>query len=122
MRRLEYHPLLYGIHACWRQITPLRIEIMNILVTGGAGYIGSHTVKQWLDASHRVVVLDNFYSGHRWAVDDNALLVEGNIADQALLDEVLTQNRIEAVVHLNGNKNGRHNKRPSANSSVPVTA
>ena len=99
---MGYHPILYGIRACWRQITPLRIEFMNILVTGGAGYIGSHTVKQLLEAGHRVVVLDNFYSGHRWAVDANALLVEGDIADQALLNEVLTQNKIEAVVHFAG--------------------
>lgn len=75
---------------------------MNILVTGGAGYIGSHTVKQLLDAGHRVVVLDNFYSGHRWAVDSNALLVEGDIANQTLLDEVFIQNEIEAVVHFAG--------------------
>ena len=75
---------------------------MNILVTGGAGYIGSHTVKQLLDAGHQVVVLDNFYSGHRWAVDDNALLVEGDIADQLLLDKVFTQNNIDAVVHFAG--------------------
>ncbi len=75
---------------------------MNILVTGGAGYIGSHTVRQLLDAGHRVVVLDNFYSGHRWAVDAQALLVEGDIANQCLLDEVLTQNKIDAVVHFAG--------------------
>jgi UDP-glucose 4-epimerase len=75
---------------------------MNILVTGGAGYIGSHTVKQLVDAGHQVVVLDNFYSGHRWAVDPAATLVEGDIADQALLDEVLTRHQIDSVVHFAG--------------------
>lgn len=75
---------------------------MNILVTGGAGYIGSHTVKQLVDGGHRVVVLDNFYSGHRWAVDPGATLVEGDIADQALLDKVLKQHRIDSVVHFAG--------------------
>lgn len=75
---------------------------MNILVTGGAGYIGSHTVKQLVDAGHRIVVLDNFYSGHRWAVDPAATLVEGDIADQALLDEVLTAHQIDSVVHFAG--------------------
>ena len=75
---------------------------MNILVIGGAGYIGSHTVKQLIDAGHRVVVLDNFYSGHRWAVDEQATLVEGDIADQGLLDVLLPQHQIEAVVHFAG--------------------
>jgi len=75
---------------------------MNILVTGGAGYIGSHTVKQLIDAGHRVVVLDNFYSGHRWAVDAQATLIEGDIADQGLLDTILVQHQIEAVVHFAG--------------------
>jgi len=75
---------------------------MNILVTGGAGYIGSHTVKQLIDAGHSVVVLDNFYSGHRWAVDAQATLVEGDIADQDLLDTILPQHHIEAVVHFAG--------------------
>lgn len=75
---------------------------MNILVTGGAGYIGSHTVKQLLGAGHRVVVLDNFYSGHRWAVDARALLVAGDVANKALLSELFTENNIEAVVHFAG--------------------
>ncbi len=47
----------------------------TILVTGGAGYIGSHTCRQLIDAGYRVVVLDNFYSGHRWAVPKEATLV-----------------------------------------------
>jgi len=75
---------------------------MNILVTGGAGYIGSHTVKQLVDAGHRVVVLDNFYSGHRWAVDPEATLIEGDIADQALLVELLKTHQIDSVVHFAG--------------------
>ena len=75
---------------------------MKILVTGGAGYIGSHTVKQLLDAGHQVVVLDNFYSGHRWAVDPGAALVEGNIADKKLVGQVLKQHKIDSVVHFAG--------------------
>lgn len=75
---------------------------MNILVTGGAGYIGSHTVRQLLDAGHTVTVLDNFYSGHRWAVDKRAHLVEGDIADQALLGQLLSRNDIDSVVHFAG--------------------
>lgn len=75
---------------------------MNILVTGGAGYIGSHTVKQLLDAGNQVTVLDNFYSGHRWAVDNRAELVKGNIADQQLVGQVLKQYKIDSVVHFAG--------------------
>lgn len=75
---------------------------MNILVTGGAGYIGSHTVKQLIDAGHKVVVLDNFYSGHRWAVAPAATLVEGSIANQTLVDQVLKQYKINSVVHFAG--------------------
>ena len=75
---------------------------MNILVTGGAGYIGSHTVKQLVDAGHHVVVLDNFYSGHRWAVDPAAVLVEGDIADTKCVDQVLKEHNIDSVVHFAG--------------------
>ncbi len=75
---------------------------MNILVTGGAGYIGSHTVKQLLDAGHQVTVLDNFYSGHRWAVDGRATLVEGDIADCTLLDKILPEYAIDSVIHFAG--------------------
>lgn len=75
---------------------------MKILVTGGAGYIGSHTVKQLVDAGHQTVVLDNFYSGHRWAVDPGATLIEGDIADQKLVGQVLKQYNIDSVVHFAG--------------------
>lgn len=77
-------------------------RFMNILVTGGAGYIGSHTVKQLIDVGHRVVVLDNFYSGHRWAVDSAATLVEGDIADPDCVSQVLQTHKIDSVVHFAG--------------------
>ena len=44
----------------------------SILVTGGAGYIGSHTCHQLVDAGEKVLVIDNFYSGHRWAVPERS--------------------------------------------------
>ena len=50
----------------------------RILVTGGAGYIGSHTSRHLLAAGHEIVVLDNLYSGHRWAVPEEAVFIEGN--------------------------------------------
>lgn len=73
-----------------------------VLVTGGAGYIGSHTCRHLLDAGHRLVVLDNFYSGHRWAVPPDAVLVEGDAGDRGLVAEVLQAHRIEAVIHFAG--------------------
>ncbi len=73
-----------------------------VLVTGGAGYIGSHTCRHLLDAGHRLVVLDNFYSGHRWAVPAEAVLIEGDAGDQALVAKVLQAHRIDAVIHFAG--------------------
>ena len=52
---------------------------MNVLVTGGAGYIGSHAVVQLIDKGHHAVVLDNLMTGHRWSVDNAARLVNGDI-------------------------------------------
>lgn len=69
-----------------------------ILVTGGAGYIGSHYVLYERARGSRVVVLDNLVYGHREAVLD-APLVEGDLGDRAVLDRVFTEYPIEAVVH-----------------------
>ena len=71
---------------------------MNVLVTGGAGYIGSHTVRELLRRNHRVVVLDNLSRGHRAAVS-GARLVQGDICDRELLGELLAREKIEAVLH-----------------------
>lgn len=72
---------------------------MRVLVTGGAGYIGSVTVEQMLDRGHEIVVLDNLIKGHQQAVDPRARFVEGDIADIALVEKTLKDNRIDAVVH-----------------------
>jgi len=72
----------------------------TILVTGGAGYIGSHTVRQLAAAGHKIVVLDNLVYGHKEAiVDDNATLVVGDMSDAGLVDQIFEENDIEAVVH-----------------------
>ena len=71
---------------------------MRILVTGGAGYIGSHTVKLLLARGHAVTVFDNLSAGHRQAVPADILTV-GDLRDVDHLDQVLVVNRIEAVVH-----------------------
>ncbi|MEM6471020.1 MAG: UDP-glucose 4-epimerase GalE [Planctomycetota bacterium] len=71
---------------------------MNVLVVGGAGYIGSHAVRLLLDAGHDVTVYDNLSRGHRGAVPEG-MLVEGELADRAKLVDVLTTKKIDAVMH-----------------------
>jgi UDP-glucose-4-epimerase GalE len=71
---------------------------MRILVTGGAGYIGSHAVRLFLARGHDVCVYDNLGMGHRAAVPADRLVV-GDLAEEARLDQVLVERRIEAVVH-----------------------
>ena len=71
---------------------------MRVLVTGGAGYIGSHAAKALAQAGHAPVVLDNLTSGHRWAVKWGPLF-EQDLADSAALLGVLRSQRIEAVMH-----------------------
>lgn len=72
---------------------------MNILVTGGAGYIGSHAVKQLLQAGHHPVVLDNLCCGHSRAVPDSVPFYRTDIARIAEVEEILQRHRIEAVMH-----------------------
>ncbi len=75
-----------------------RRESVRILVTGGAGYIGSHTVKRLLDRGHDVTVFDNLIFGHRQAVPADRLIV-GDLKDIDAVDHLLLANRIEAVIH-----------------------
>ncbi|MEJ2288604.1 MAG: UDP-glucose 4-epimerase GalE [Deinococcales bacterium] len=72
---------------------------MNILVTGGAGYIGSITAERLLERGHRVVVLDNLVTGHRDAVPDGAAFVQGDVADADMVGYALQEHDVEAVLH-----------------------
>ncbi|MBL9114046.1 MAG: UDP-glucose 4-epimerase GalE [Verrucomicrobiaceae bacterium] len=72
----------------------------TILVTGGAGYIGSHTVRQLLKRNEKMVVLDNLSYGHEEAVPVGAVtFVRGELADSSTLESIFTQHRIDAVLH-----------------------
>ncbi len=72
---------------------------MKLLVTGGAGYIGSIVVEQVIKAGESVVVLDNLYQGHRGAVHPDAVFVEGDLANRAVVDAVMKEHRPEAIMH-----------------------
>src|SRR5882724_11259871 len=75
------------------------IITMKVLVTGGAGYIGSVVCGELLRAGHQVVVLDNLSHGHREAVPKQAELVVAELADRAKLDALLQGGRFDAVMH-----------------------
>ena len=72
---------------------------MRILVTGGAGYIGSVAVEQLIVSGQSVVVFDNLYQGHREAVHPQAVFVQGDLADPAAVAAVFQQHRPDAVMH-----------------------
>jgi UDP-glucose 4-epimerase len=72
---------------------------MTVLVTGGAGYIGSHMVLELLDAGEKVVVLDNLTTGFRWAVPAAAPLVVGDFGDEDVVAEIIAKHGVKAIIH-----------------------
>jgi UDP-glucose 4-epimerase len=72
---------------------------MTVLVTGGAGYIGSHMVLELADAGEPIVVLDNLSTGLSWAIPEGVPLIVGDTGDQALLRRLIPEHGIEAIVH-----------------------
>jgi len=77
-------------------------EKLNVLVTGGAGYIGSHAVLALIDSGHLPVVIDKLVTGFRWAVPDGIGFYEGDIADSQLMSKIIKTERIDAVMHFAG--------------------
>ena len=75
---------------------------MSVLITGGAGYIGSHMVWQLVDAGETVVVLDNLSTGFKWAVAPEAAVVVGDIGDEALVRDIIATHNVEAIIHFAG--------------------
>lgn len=76
---------------------------MKILVLGGAGYIGSHTVYELIDAGEEVVIADNLETGHIEAVHPKAKFYKGDIRDRAFVDSVFDNEKIDAVIHFAAN-------------------
>ena len=72
---------------------------MNVLVTGGAGYIGSHAVRHLVAGGHRVAVLDNLYRGHRAAVPADVPLIEIDLRQTDAVEKALAEHKIECVMH-----------------------
>lgn len=72
---------------------------MNVIVTGGAGYIGSVCVEELFRAGHAVTVFDNLSEGHRSAVDARARFIQGDLADRVLVQQVVREAQAEAVIH-----------------------
>ena len=72
---------------------------MNVLVVGGAGYIGSHCVRQLAAAGHRPVVLDNFAYGHRGALAPDVTVHDADLGDEPAVKRILLAEKIDAVMH-----------------------
>ena len=74
----------------------------TVLVTGGAGYIGSHAVLALLDGGWQVVVVDNLTTGFRWAIPDGVPFLEANIDDQPQVEAFMREHGVGAVMHFAG--------------------
>ena len=73
--------------------------LFRSLVTGGAGFIGSHTLHRLKELNRPAIALDNLYSGHRWAVPSGTELVVGDVSDQALVENLIRKHGIKEVIH-----------------------
>src|ERR1700736_521970 len=83
----------------WRIMRPGEGVPMTILVTGGAGYIGSHMVHALVEAGERVVVLDNLSTGFKWAIAAGVPLVVGETGDEALVTRLIAEHGVSAIIH-----------------------
>jgi UDP-glucose 4-epimerase len=72
---------------------------MTVLVTGGAGYIGSHMVLELVDAGEKVVVLDDLSTGFRWSVPQEAAFAVGDVGDKALVSRLIDEHGIDSIMH-----------------------
>ena len=72
---------------------------MNVLVTGGAGYIGSHVIDDLIKSGYTPIVYDNFSTGHAEAVPETVQLIQGDLHDFTFLKHIMGQYEIDAVLH-----------------------
>ena len=72
---------------------------MTTLVTGGAGYIGSHMVHELVDTGEKVVALDNLVTGFDWAVAEGVPLIVGDTGDQPLVASLIAEHGVDSIIH-----------------------
>jgi UDP-glucose 4-epimerase len=75
---------------------------MSVLVTGGAGYIGSHMALELLDAGQNVIILDNLSTGVAWAIPKAATFIEGDVGDHSLVKGIIATRGVESIIHFAG--------------------
>ena len=73
---------------------------MNILISGGAGYIGSHIVEQLIQKKINVVIIDNLKTGHKKLINKKAKFIKANISNKGLLRKTINKYRINSIIHL----------------------
>ena len=75
---------------------------MKILVTGGAGYIGSFMTKRLLDDGHQVVVADSLERGHQESIDSRAIFMKGNLLEKSFVENIFSSHMFDGVIHFAG--------------------
>ena len=75
---------------------------MKVLVTGGAGYIGSHVCNSLLDIGHEVTVIDSLVTGNKSLIPKKAQLIVSDIADEKKIENIITKNKFDIVMHFAG--------------------
>jgi UDP-glucose 4-epimerase len=93
---VPWHPFHFSTDSKERE------AVMTVLVTGGAGYIGSHMVLALADAGNDVVVLDDLSTGFEWMVHPAATFIEGDVGDEALVAGIIRKHSIKAIAHFAG--------------------
>jgi len=73
---------------------------MNILITGGAGYIGSHITEQLISKSNKIIIFDNLETGHERLINKKSIFVKGDIKDKKILSNILKKYEIDTIIHL----------------------
>jgi UDP-glucose 4-epimerase len=73
---------------------------MSILITGGAGYIGSHIVEKLVNKKNKIIILDNLKTGHKKLINKNAIFLKGDIKNKKLINKIIQKYNIQTIIHL----------------------